>query len=107
MIDFQICRVPLAPLMTVAGFGSDLSSAGYAPFSVDIALSSYNGEMNPAEEGKEALRCYQGYRKKGGRETIPWLLQIDPDVKAIVSSCYSNAPIMANYQEYGFPRVIA
>ncbi len=82
--------------------------------------------MNPAEEGKEALRCSLLPRVQeegrpfdcvildltvpkgaGGRETIPWLLQIDPDVKAIVSSCYSNAPIMANYQEYGFPRVIA
>ena len=31
---------------------------------------------------------------------------MDPEVKAIVSSGYSNDPIMANYKEYGFSGVI-
>ncbi|WP_207680360.1 PAS domain-containing hybrid sensor histidine kinase/response regulator [Desulfonema magnum] len=43
----------------------------------------------------------------GGAETILELLKIDPKVKAIVSSGYSNDPIMANYNEYGFCGVIA
>jgi len=34
------------------------------------------------------------------------LLDIDPNVKAIVSSGYSDNPVMANYQEYGFCGVI-
>ncbi|MDM8525275.1 hypothetical protein QUF80_18035 [Desulfococcaceae bacterium HSG8] len=37
----------------------------------------------------------------GGAKTIPELLKIDPKIKAIVSSGYSNDPIMANYQDYG------
>jgi DNA-binding NarL/FixJ family response regulator len=28
--------------------------------------------------------------------------QLDPDVRAIVSSGYSNDPVMANYAHYGF-----
>ena len=42
----------------------------------------------------------------GGAKTIPELLKIDPTVKAIVSSGYSNDPIMANYENYGFCGVI-
>ena len=38
----------------------------------------------------------------GGRETIKRLLEIDPDVKAIVVSGYSNDPIMADCKAYGF-----
>jgi len=38
----------------------------------------------------------------GGAKTIPELLKIDSNVKAIISSGYSNDPIMANYEDYGF-----
>lgn len=38
----------------------------------------------------------------GGKETITRLMLLDPNVKAIVSSGYSNDPIMSNYKEYGF-----
>lgn len=38
----------------------------------------------------------------GGKETISNLKKIDPDVRAIVTSGYSNAPVMSNYEKYGF-----
>lgn len=38
----------------------------------------------------------------GGAKTIPALLKIDPKIKAVVSSGYSNDPIMSNYKDYGF-----
>ena len=38
----------------------------------------------------------------GGKEAINKLLEIDPEVKAIVSSGYSDDPVLANFQEYGF-----
>ncbi len=41
----------------------------------------------------------------GGRETMTRLLEIDPGVKAIVSSGYSTDPVMANYREHGFSGV--
>jgi two-component system, cell cycle sensor histidine kinase and response regulator CckA len=43
----------------------------------------------------------------GGKKAIENLLRIDPQVKAIVSSGYSDDPIMANFGEYGFSGVIA
>jgi PAS domain S-box-containing protein len=42
----------------------------------------------------------------GGRDTIRELLNIDPGVRALVSSGYSNDPVMANYRRYGFQGVI-
>jgi len=42
----------------------------------------------------------------GGLKTVIELLKIDPNVKAVVSSGYSNDPIMANYEDYGFCGVV-
>ncbi|MGD0584990.1 MAG: PAS domain S-box protein [Oryzomonas sp.] len=38
----------------------------------------------------------------GGRETAEKILAFDPGARLIVSSGYSNDPIMAHYKEYGF-----
>jgi PAS domain S-box-containing protein len=43
----------------------------------------------------------------GGKETIRQLRELNPEVKAIVSSGYSEDPIMANFAEYGFSGGIA
>ncbi|MCP5050199.1 MAG: response regulator [bacterium] len=42
----------------------------------------------------------------GGEKTIEHLLEINPQVKAIVASGYSNNPVMANYKKYGFSGVV-
>ena len=38
----------------------------------------------------------------GGKETIRQLREFDPAVKAIVSSGYSNDPVVVDYAGYGF-----
>jgi CheY-like chemotaxis protein len=43
----------------------------------------------------------------GGKEAIERLLELDPEVKAIVASGYANDPIMADYRAYGFVSCIA
>ncbi len=42
----------------------------------------------------------------GGKETVRKLLELNPDVRALVSSGYANDPIMAEYSRYGFYGVI-
>jgi PAS domain S-box-containing protein len=42
----------------------------------------------------------------GGQETFGHLRDIDPSVKAIVSSGYSNDPIMAEFEAHGFVGVL-
>jgi len=38
----------------------------------------------------------------GGREAVARLKGLDPDARAIVSSGYSNDPILADFRRYGF-----
>ena len=38
----------------------------------------------------------------GGKETIEELRKFDPAVKAIISSGYSNDPVVENFSRYGF-----
>jgi PAS domain S-box-containing protein len=43
----------------------------------------------------------------GGAETLTELLKIDSNAQVVVSSGYSNDPIMANFEEYGFCGVVS
>jgi len=43
----------------------------------------------------------------GGVETAGTLKELDPAIKLIVSSGYSDASIMSNFREYGFDDVMA
>lgn len=38
----------------------------------------------------------------GGEEVIKYLREIDPEIKAIVSTGYSNNPVISNFSDYGF-----
>jgi len=77
-----------------------------------------------AHDGFEALRMYNEAMKSkvpfdlvimdltipgsmGGKDMIVQLLQMDPRAKAIVSSGYSNDPVMSDYKKYGFSGVIS
>jgi CheY-like chemotaxis protein len=81
-------------------------------------------EVQCVAEGKEALECYQeAYHTHqpfnavildltvpgglGGKDTVEQLRQFDPQVKAIVSSGYSNDPVLSRYSTFGFHGVVA
>ena len=81
-------------------------------------------EVEIARDGDEAIERYVAAGKKqkpfdivimdltipggmGGKEAIRKLREIDPGVRAIVSSGYSNDPVMADYGHYGFTAVAA
>ena len=42
----------------------------------------------------------------GGCEALEQLSQLDPDVKAIVSSGYSNDRVLSDYREFGFSGIV-
>lgn len=86
-------------------------------------LSHLGYEVDEAENGEKTLEKYVLAMKNGspvdliimdltipggmgGKETIQELKKIDPKVMAIVSSGYSNDPIMANFHDYGFVGVL-
>jgi two-component system, cell cycle sensor histidine kinase and response regulator CckA len=43
----------------------------------------------------------------GGKEAVGEILAVDPDAKIVVSSGYSNDPIMVHCKEFGFSAAIA
>lgn len=76
-----------------------------------------------AADGQEAIDMYRQAKQSGrtydlfimdltvpggmgGKEAIRKLHELDPAVKAIVSSGYSNDPIMADFKTYGFSGVV-
>ena len=85
----------------------------------DKALASFGYQIESVADGQQAIERYRAAREEGrpydgvildltvpggmgGHETMQALLAIDPGVRAIVTSGYSNDPIMADYKAYGF-----
>ncbi|MEI7730585.1 MAG: ATP-binding protein [Verrucomicrobiota bacterium] len=80
-------------------------------------------EVKAAADGAEALRIYEEARAAhqpisvvildltvpggmGGLEALQRLRALDPHLKAIVSSGYSEDPVMAHHREHGFDAMV-
>jgi len=91
--------------------------------SIGEVLTLLGYEISLAGNGIKAIELYTKARESGnpfdavimdltisggmgGKETIKKLFEIDPHVRAIVSSGYSNDPIMSEFKKYGFRDVI-
>jgi PAS domain S-box-containing protein len=70
------------------------------------AIELYRRAMDAGEPFDAVLLDLTVPGAMGGKETIKRLRQMDPAVRAIVSSGYSNDPIMADYRQYGFSGVV-
>jgi CheY-like chemotaxis protein len=65
-------------------------------------------EVEFARNGDEAVALYQKSMNTAKPfDAVIQLIGIDPDVKGIVSSGYSDDPGMTNYTKYGFSGVVA
>ncbi|NWF98139.1 MAG: PAS domain S-box protein [Nitrospirae bacterium] len=80
-------------------------------------------EVDTVSDGAEAIEIYKAAKESGkpydilildltvpggmgGKEAIRNILDFDPEAKAIVSSGYSDDPVMSNYAEHGFKGVV-
>jgi signal transduction histidine kinase/ActR/RegA family two-component response regulator len=87
-------------------------------------LKDLGYEVELVKDGNETIESYKKARYSGhpfdavimdltipggmgGKEAIKILREIDPQLKAIVSSGFSNDPIMSDFHKYGFKGVIA
>jgi len=90
---------------------------------VEKILSHLGYEAEVARDGAEAVELYRRAKEVGepfdavildltvpvglgGKETIRRLLEVDPEVVAIVSSGYSTDPILSDFRTYGFRGVV-
>lgn len=89
--------------------GEILSFIGYTvQFARDgeEAIALYRQAMETSEPFSAVIMDLTIPGGMGGKEAIKKLAQIDPQIKAIVTSGYSNDPIIHEYSNHGFADVI-
>jgi len=91
--------------------------------SAERALNLYGFDVSGAEDGEEALSLYKKAMDEGtpydvvildltipgamgGLKALNELRKINPKVKAIVSSGYSDDPVMSEHEKFGFNAII-
>lgn len=87
-----------------------LKQLGYEPYLFNTGedlIKSYKEFMEKGESIKFLILDLTIPGGMGGKETLEELKKINPQVKAFVSSGYSNDPIMGEFQNHGFMGVIA
>lgn len=87
------------------------------------ALKTFGYEVAVSSEGRDTISQYQNALDSGhafdavildltipgglgGKETMQELIRIDPDVRGIVSSGYSEDPVLSNYEKFGFCAIL-
>ena len=87
-------------------------------------LKALGYEVEIARDGEETIEKYRTAKEigkpfdavimdltipggMGGKDAIKSLKKLNHDVRAIVSSGYSNDPIVAEYKDYGFKATLS
>ncbi|HWR97178.1 MAG TPA: ATP-binding protein, partial [Candidatus Methanoperedens sp.] len=86
-----------------------LRTLGYTPVTAedgDRALELYRRASERGEPFRAVIMDLTIPGGVGGKEAVGRLLAIDPKARVIVSSGYSNDPVMARYPDFGFKGVI-
>lgn len=72
----------------------------------DQAVEKYRRAMNTKEAFDAVILDLTVPGGKGGKDAIVELKKIDPAVRAVVSSGYSNDDVVVNFRDYGFSSVL-
>ena len=100
MDDEAMIRNAVSEMLTLLGFKVTAVPDGKA------AIQLYQAALNSNQPFAAVIMDLTIPGGMGGLETLGHLREIDPHVKAIVSSGYANDPVMGDYAKYGFCGVI-
>ncbi len=100
MDDEEMVRNVVRELLTRNGYRVDLATNG------EEAVRLYSEAMARGAPFDAVILDLTVPGAMGGEEAIKRLRELNPDVIAIVSSGYSNDPIMSDYETYGFKGVL-
>jgi two-component system, cell cycle sensor histidine kinase and response regulator CckA len=96
MDDEEVVRDVSNALLTHLGYKVEVAVEGVE------AIEMYGKAMESAKPFDLVILDLTNKVGMGGAEAIVRLLEIDPDVRAIVSTGYSNDPVISNFLEHGF-----
>jgi signal transduction histidine kinase/CheY-like chemotaxis protein len=96
MDDEEMVRDVSNALLTHIGYEAEVAVDGVE------AIEMYRKAMESEKPFDMVILDLTNKFGMGGAETIVRLLEIDPDVKAIVATGYSNDPIISKFREHGF-----
>jgi PAS domain S-box-containing protein len=100
MDDEAMIREVGGEMLTLLGYQFAFAEEG------NQAIDLYRSALGTASRFDAVILDLTGAGGLGGKETIKKLFELDPQVRAIVCSGYSNDPVMANHREYGFRGVL-
>jgi two-component system cell cycle sensor histidine kinase/response regulator CckA len=100
MDDEEIIQDVLSNMLDYLGYDVEIASDGTQ------AIEKYKQAKSSDKTFDAVIMDLTIPGGVGGKEAIQDLLEIDPHIYAIVSSGYSNDPVVVNYQEHGFKGVV-
>jgi len=101
MDDQESIRKMVAKMLLYLGYEVELAEDG------DKAIALYKKAIKSRQPFDFVILDIIIPKGLGGKETIQNLRKINPEIKAIVSSGYSDDPIMSDYRRYGFCGMLA
>ncbi|MCK5099309.1 MAG: response regulator, partial [Desulfobacteraceae bacterium] len=101
MDDEELIREFLGDMLTHLGYEPDFVEDGVE------ACEKYQDSMAGKQKFSAVIMDLTIPGGMGGKEAIKEILKIDPEAKVIVSSGYSNDPVMSDYKSYGFSGVVS
>lgn len=101
MDDDERIRELLKSMIEALGYQVEISANG------NEAVNSYRNAMSAGKRFNAIIMDLTVPGGMGGKEALNLIKDLDPKVRAIVSSGYSNDPIMANHRENGFIGVLS
>jgi PAS domain S-box-containing protein len=101
MDDEDVVREVVGDLLSILGYEVEFAKDG------DEVIGLYKKAVKSGQPFDAVIMDLTVPGGMGGKESIKKLLKIDPEVKAIVSSGYSNDPVMSDFKKYGFRGIVA
>jgi CheY-like chemotaxis protein len=96
MDDEEEMRSTTGDMLVRLGYSVDYAGDG------DEAVAKYRKAQEQGRPFDAVIMDLTVPGGTGGKEAVRKLLEIDPDAKTIVSSGYSEDPVVADYRSFGF-----
>jgi PAS domain S-box-containing protein len=100
MDDEEMIRVVASELLRLLGYEVTCAADGAE------AIELYTRALDKKEPFSVVIMDLTVPGGMGGKTAIEKLREIDPNVRAIVSSGYSTDPVMSDYRRYGFQGIV-